>query len=720
MSTEAWTARRFLSSEYFAEGVRSTVGILLPALVFYQLGHLSLGIPMALGALACSLTDIPGPVAHKRNGLLVCTLVIFSVALLAGVAHTHVVAMSGVILLACFFLSMFSVYGNRAAMIGTAGLLVLVLVMGLAPANAWVFSGMLAAGGGWYVLLSMAFSSILPHRPAQHALGECIRETARFLKLKADFYSPATNLNEDYRNMILQQTVVSEKQDAVREMLLRGRGLNKQSTDIDNVLLLTFVDVVDLYEQIAATQYDYETLRRAYGQSGILEQIGRLASVMADELNEMGWAIQTNNRFQRRHALMTDLEQLTSQIREEQAKKPGQSSLMLNRTLQNLTNMAQRMEAIQRYFRTGTEASETGKVDELEYARFVPRQGYDLKAFRDNLTPTSAIFRHSLRVALVCFFGYALTKYIALGHHSYWVLLTIIVILKPAFSLTKQRNYQRLVGTVIGGILGVIILAVVQDRVVQAILLVFFMIGTFSAQRINYVVSVTLMTPFILIIFSFLGGTNLNLAQERIVDTLLGSAIAFSASYLIFPNWETEKLSGLMQQVVRANISYLEHLAAYLAGNRRSMTEYKLARKEVYITAANLAAAFQRMTSEPKRKQGNVDKIHSFLVLNHILSSNIASVMSSLLAQQEQDYPDSYAQPVWQAVKALQQSLQQLNPTPVASATGGIAQPETVFMPSSEKEEAPLQEQLAFIQKVSQDILKTTEAGMKQATVSPA
>ncbi|GAA4441261.1 FUSC family protein [Pontibacter saemangeumensis] len=710
MNIKNWTAKRFFFSEYFADGIRTTLAVLLPMLAFMQLGHLQSGIPVSIGALAASLADVPGPVAHKRNGLLIGTLVVFSVALLTGYARTNVFLMGTNILLVCFFLSMLTVYGNRAAVVGTAGLLVLVLVMGLAPENIWAFSGLLAAGGIWYLLLSMAFSRILPYRPAQHALGECIRETARFLKLKADFYSPATNLDEDYRKVIQQQTVVSEKQDAVRELLLHDRERAKETTDRDSVLVLTFVDVVDLYEQVAAIQFDYETMRQAFSGSGILEHIGSVIKLVADELNEIGWAIQSDTRFKHRLSLPEELEQLKRRIEGAAVGNNENSSLVLKKLYDNLHRMAHRMEVIQRYFTSG-ETAAASQREELEYASFVSRQGYDLKLFRDNLTPTSAIFRHALRVALACLFGYILTKSVALGNHSYWVLLTIIVIMKPAFSLTKQRNYERLVGTLVGGVLGVLALALVQEKAIQFVLLVFFMIGTFSAFRISYVVSVIFMTPFILISFAFLGGAAYVLAQERIVDTLLGSAIAFTASYLLFPNWESEKLSGLMQKMLQANIGYLQKLETCVAGRGVSINEYKLARKEVYINSANLSAAFQRMISEPKRKQHNVDKVHSFLVLNHILSSNIAAVTSTLMAKEHPAYPAVYRYPVREAAAALQESLQRLSAPAPAPPVPEAAPPETNTTEMSfDQEDALLKEQLEFIQKVSHNICKTTEA----------
>jgi uncharacterized membrane protein YccC len=37
---------------------------------------------------------------------------------------------------------------------------------------------------------------------------------------------------------------------------------------------------------------------------------------------------------------------------------------------------------------------------------------------------------------------------------GYWILLTVIIILKPGYSLSKQRNIQRLIGTLVGVAIG--------------------------------------------------------------------------------------------------------------------------------------------------------------------------------------------------------------------------------------------------------------------------
>jgi uncharacterized membrane protein YccC len=226
----------------------------------------------------------------------------------------------------------------------------------------------------------------------------------------------------------------------------------------------------------------------------------------------------------------------------------------------------------------------------------------------------------------MCLIGFLVSKLFPVGYHSYWILLTILVLLKPAYSLTKQRNIERLIGTIIGAVVGALILIFIKDQTALFIFLLLFMVAAYSFQRLNYIVSVLFMTPYILILFSFLGENNLNIAQERIIDTFIGSFIALSASYLVLPNWESHQFKDFMQEVLIANYQYLQKVAIILSGGKIDITAYKLARKNVYVSSANLGSAFQRMLSEPKSKQQNSKELHKFVVLNHMLSSYTATL----------------------------------------------------------------------------------------------
>jgi uncharacterized membrane protein YccC len=221
--------------------------------------------------------------------------------------------------------------------------------------------------------------------------------------------------------------------------------------------------------------------------------------------------------------------------------------------------------------------------------------------------------------------GFIVAKSLSFSH-SYWILLTILVISKPGFSLAKKRNIERLIGTIIGAFVGMGILVYIDDKNTLFVILLICMIGCYSFQRKNYVVSVLFMTPYILVLFDFLGLGGLSLARERIYDTLIGSGIAMLASYSLFPNWEYEKLKEAMMDTLTANIRYFEQVKLFYSEQVTDLTNYKVARKEVYVTTANLASLFQRMFSEPKSKQIMMKELHQFTALNHLLSSYVATL----------------------------------------------------------------------------------------------
>jgi uncharacterized membrane protein YccC len=336
----------------------------------------------------------------------------------------------------------------------------------------------------------------------------------------------------------------------------------------------------------------------------------------------------------------------------------------------------------------------------------VTHQPLDPKIFINNLNLQSSAFRHSIRVCSACILGFLLIKLLHYGNHSYWVLMTIAFMLKPAFSLTKQRNIERIVGTLIGGLFGIAVLLLFQDNRALFVIMVLLMIGTYSFMRINYLAMVLCTTPYILILFSFLGSEYKFVAGERLLDTVIGCAIAFATSYLLFPSWEAEQLKTYMQGIVKANAMYLHKIVLSLSGQKVSTLEYKLARKDVYLNSANLSAAFQRMTSEPKSKQSSQSQVQQFVVLNHILFSNIATIATTLVTREVGTYHPELAQIAKKAFCKLQDSTKKFG-----DETSVTLPDEPHVLPASPStDEALIREQLNFIYGISKDIDKLTNS----------
>ncbi|HUR12692.1 MAG TPA: FUSC family membrane protein [Flavitalea sp.] len=689
----------FLFSQYLADGIRITVEIVLPVFICAQFGSLEIGFLVSTGALCVSICDGPSPVENKRKSMLYGTMVVSVMSILTGFASGHALPLGLLIVSAAFIFSMFSVYGNLATAIGTAGLLVMILRMDLLlpPELVVAESVLILFGGIWYMLIALFFYHFAPFRPAQRTLGECIHETARYLFTKSTLYDPATSLEEQYRLLIAQQVIVNEKQDAVRDLLFNVTELPDDPGKTGHMLVLIFSELMDLYEQIMATWYNYSVLRERFGGTGILETISAMITRLAGELDRLGLAIQSNTTFRREIDIRKDLEELRTVI--NSLPEDGLNKIILRKILVNFRALTDHFESIQKYYRK----EDLGKKKlHADLKRFVTPQQYDLQLLKDNFRKDSAIFRHAIRMTITCAAGFIISKSISTGHHSYWILLTIIVILKPGFSFTKQRNIERIIGTIGGGLAGVALLYFITDKAALFVLIVLFMIGTYTFQRLNYIVMVIFTTPYVLLLFQLLGMGSFELVQERLLDTLIASALAFAASYLLFPQWESGKVAGYMLEVLKANLNYLIQLHALIAGKNIPLLEYKLARKDLFVHMANLSAAFRRMLSEPKTTQRHKKEIFEFVILNNVLSSNIASVADSLRRENAEIFNEDSLQTIQRAIAMLEGSVRLLTPAHLEKSRIRME----VKVPG--KPDVNLQEQLEFIQKVSADISKVT------------
>jgi len=312
--------------------------------------------------------------------------------------------------------------------------------------------------------------------------------------------------------------------------------------------------------------------------------------------------------------------------------------------------------------------------------------------------------------------GYLVSLSFDVGYNSHWILLTIMVILKPGFALTKQRNFQRLTGTIIGGLGGALILMVIRDPVVLFVLLMFLVVATYSLIRINYIVSVMFMTPYVLIMFSFFEENTFVILQERIIDTLIGSVLAFVSSYIILPSWERDYLHSPMRKLLIANYNYVAQALYIIAGQRPDITTFKLARQKVYIATANMGSAFQRLISEPKRRQRNAKEINKFVVLNHIFSSYSVTLLNHVRHADETALTGEHVKLIRQTLYLLAKTIRSIDPQRLVGEADEPFQEVEVTIAEDldennvDSEELRLiTEQISFLKRIAEDLNKVAD-----------
>ncbi|MDN4164001.1 FUSC family membrane protein [Cytophagales bacterium LB-30] len=618
--------RYFLRSQYVADGLRISLGVLLPSLLFFYQGKISLGVAASLGALCVGLTDHPGPIAHKRNAMLLTSFLLLLVSWLTALLNAYLIPTTLWLAVLCFVFGIITVYGMRAGIIGTATLLIAILA--LDQEGTWQeiteYAFYIFAGGIWYTMLSLVFYQFFPFRAAQQALGDSIKEVAHFLRLKAQFYGINPVEESHYQAIIDQQVKVHHGHDQVREMLFKTRKIVKDTSPQGRQLVLTFIELVDLFEQTMASHFDYRLIRKQWNEARILPIFEQIIGQMAHELDQLAISLHDQSPVLKPRNFEPRLAFLKKRI--DALESQGHNTLLLKKILVNLRNIGERILQMYAYQQADLPISSIDASKGLELSKFVQHESHSWESLRSHISFRSAYFRYAIRLALVVSITYLLMQLFHTGTHSYWILLTLVVVLKPGFTLTRQRNYERLVGTILGGLMGIVILYLIPDQTSRFFILVALMIAAYSFLRYKYIWSVFFLTPFVLLAFSFFSeGNELLLAGERIMDTLIGSVIAAGASLWLFPVWEYKVIRGHAVKATEASCTYFSSIISRNYKNN-GLQAYKLARKSNFVAQSLLAGSFQRMLSEPQSKQKHADVFYQIVVIHHTLSSYLATL----------------------------------------------------------------------------------------------
>jgi uncharacterized membrane protein YccC len=624
--------KNFINGRFFSEGLRITFGIVIPAFLFGFFNKLPIGIALSTGALCVSITDSAGPVKHRAIGMMFCILIISLVFVITSFALFSALFTALIIFVFGFVFSMLSIYNARVSSIGLSALLIMVLSMQTPLAGSAIFlhAAYLIIGGIWYLIFSLTLNSLKPYKIIQQLSGEFLTGVADYLKTRASFYDDHPDYDRTYKSLLLQQIQIQAQQESLNEILFKTRAITKNSTKAGRSLLKIYLDVADLFESIMSTYQQYEVLHKRFDETGILEEFRKQLIILSAELHLIANAVAAGNASKNNDSStinLTFISERFEHLRQNfMIEKNLNDFIGLGRILNNIKGLTEKINGLH-YYTHYEKSQRKTKETVLSAQNFNEAQNIDPDLFLNNLNFSSNIFRHSLRVATSLLAGYLISLLFHIGH-NYWILLTIIVILKPAYSLTKSRNKDRLIGTFIGVIIGVLILFIVKNNFALMFIMLVFMAGCYMFIRTKYFISVLLMTPYLVIFFHLIYPSAItSLLYDRLLDTSLGSAIAFVASLFFVPIWEHTTIKKYMQAVTQKNIQYYNKLAVnYTQVSILNRDELKHTRQQALTALANVSDAFNRMLSEPKRFQKNVEQVYRFVVLNHILTSHFSAL----------------------------------------------------------------------------------------------
>jgi uncharacterized membrane protein YccC len=557
--------KKFLYSQYFYGGLRIAVGISLPPILCLLLFHQrDLGFTIATGALGACVVDMPGPLKYKHNEMLACSVIGFLSALATGLATVNPVALWCTVVPLTFLLSLIVVYGNRWPQISFATLFMMIMTLEehFTPVEALVNAAWILAGGLWYTYWSTFVSRWQLHRIEQQALAESVFACADYLLARADFYDLDNNLDDCYRNLVNKQIAAIDRQDAARDIVLRNYPkLKMGKLEPRRAMLFNlFINTVDLHDLFVGAHTDYPLVRNTFGGSDMLTFYRDLIRKAAADLEEIGLAVLQNHSPRSRVNVKAELRAIEFEIelmrKQDLPAKNPEAYSAVSATFRRLWSATRLIDKMRQSLSSEARTTETELRLDQALSRFVSSRRVPFGQIFSNLTMASPSFRHALRVTIAVAVGFWLGRLLPLTN-AYWIVMTTVIILKPGYSLTKQRNGQRIIGTLIGCAASIALMMFVKQPAVLLVVMFASMVMSYSLLLFNYTASVVFTSSYVLLMFHLLAPGSMRIIGERAIDTLVGCAIAIAASHL-FPYWEYRLMGKLVNSMINATRQYLE------------------------------------------------------------------------------------------------------------------------------------------------------------------
>jgi uncharacterized membrane protein YccC len=582
----------------WALGLRVTTIVIVPLVVGLLLDELGYGLIATLGALNVAMAD-PGGADRLRMRALVGATVAEAITLALGtLVGAHAAIAIPAIFVVAFMAGLAGAFGDVVGNVAFFSTVMFIIGVGLAGdvSDALDRLWLVGLGGAWALLLSLALWPLRPLRPAQLAMGAAFGSIAAYLRR---FAGPVGELPLAQGRTVLGAGEPRDKLAAAQDTLSLVEGISSGSRPAARALEALHAEAEALLARCEALGAQIARLpsgtEPALGEP-VSAAVGALAGEVGRIDEELAHPRQRRNGVERLEPELAALDAAIVDLR--RAAVGGHGTLEqvvtfrgVELTLREAGALTERAAALAR--RAVSERQRRDAVDHAEAGRAHgggPR-GW-LAILRRELTPQSALLRHALRFGTALAVGLAVAAVFGI-QRGYWIDITIAVILRPYIVTTFERGLQRIVGTILGGFIAAGLLATVSGDVGIVVALSVLAFATFAVLPLNYGWAVTFLTPLVVLLVAFALGAGPSVAVDRIVDTLIGAAIAVGAALLLWPHSERGSLPGSIAATLEAVRGYLD---AVLAGDAAAAP-----RTSAAGAVDDLERRYRRLAGEPRR-----------------------------------------------------------------------------------------------------------------------
>lgn len=602
------------------------ISMVLAALWVWYTHNTHESTALFLGIIAGGLVDLDdGFTGRLRN--LFFTLIYFALAATA-VQLTYGRAWEFSLLMVCaaFGLTMVGAVDMRYRTIAFGTLLVMLYtVLTYAPQLPWYTNPlMLICGTSLFSLCTLVLHVLFPDRPVQDNLANAYAMLSEYMLIKARFFDPdeADLLPEQEFKLAMQNTAVINGFNQCRTALFY-RLRRQQRYRRTGVLLQYYLTAQNIHERISSRHVDYAAMSQKLVHSDLIFRIQRLIVLQAEACQQMSCCLHEDRPFVFDAKLTRAGEGL-----QRSAGLYGDEYGADNDTpgwRQLIANILAINELLQLLAQVKSDAISQPAAENTIIGMDVNRLRDVLPALKMHFTLQSTVLRHATRLAI-------LTGVICLmveGLHlklGYWILLTGIIVCQPNYTATTTRLKQRIIGTLLGVLVGSVMPFFVPTLAGKLVIVVVSTVLFFVFRFRRYSFSTFFITVQVLVGFAIIGIDTQAMMLPRFVDTILGAVLAWMAVSYLWPDWRYLTLGRIASRALNSDAVYLQQVAQQLLNGQKDDVVYRAARRDAYELAATLSNTVADMSMEPQHYGQRVDEGKTLLQLNYVLVSCISAL----------------------------------------------------------------------------------------------
>ena len=601
---------------HIESGLTVAIGVGLTGLVTgWGLGF-DAAIAAASGAVCVSISDRIDPLRQK--------IWIMGIAFLCTVFFTALSDFSrfstGTFVAATAFVGVWtgliSAYGKWVLSLAMTCVLAFVFAMGQtfsAPSAAGDHLMLTVCGAMVYTVYAVLAAWLFDDRGRRLLLAETMHAFAAYLRAKAALYNPDTEGPAAFRAVIDAHAAMADRLQAARDSLFARRKHRMQRKRID-----TLVALLDAFETVLSSDADLEALRGT-SQRELMWRLNAFVSAMAAEVERLTLALRSRHGHVAPLRQVEQARQLQAAVAELREKAPDDPvTHAFVATTNKLALAESTIGALAIALDDATAPSDlAGQLDLDLFRQDAPR---GLGVLANQFRWRSPALRYAIRLSLAMTTGLALTLIFPRFAQANWILLTIALIMRANYSVTSQRRWDRITGTLIGCALAVIFINTMPAPVL--LLLIVLAVGTSHAYGlVAYRITAMGASISSLLLLHFVDPLVHPQFFERIADTLIGAGLSWAFSYLL-PNWERDDLPRTVRGLLAADAAF-----AQAALSRAPVSQsYRLARKKALDAVAQLSGAIRRLADEPNANRRALASLGELLGAHYLLASDLTSM----------------------------------------------------------------------------------------------